>query len=74
MLRGYQPPRMGVWLVSSLLVGTLAIHRGDVVFMLLQLSTLTSAAVILALAQRYRGMVCEVHALRSQPQTQRDRP
>jgi uncharacterized protein with PQ loop repeat len=38
-----------MWLVSSLLVGTLAVHRGDVVFMLLQLSTLTSAAVILTL-------------------------
>jgi lipid-A-disaccharide synthase-like uncharacterized protein len=63
-----------MWLVSSLLVGTLAVHRGDAVFILLQLSTLTSAAVILALAQRYRGMVCEVHALRSQPQNQHDRP
>jgi hypothetical protein len=39
------------------------------VFMLLQLSTLTSAAVILTLAHRYRGMVCEVHALRFQPQS-----
>jgi lipid-A-disaccharide synthase-like uncharacterized protein len=66
-----------MWLVSSLLVGTLAVHRGDAVFILLQLSTLTSAAVILTLAQRYRGMVCEVHALRSQPQisvTGRERP
>jgi hypothetical protein len=58
-----------MWLVSSLLVGTLAVHRRDVVFMLLQLSTLTSAAVILTLAQRYRGMVCEIHALRFQPQS-----
>ena len=63
-----------MWLVSSLLVGTLAVHRRDLVFILLQLSTLTSAAVILTLAQRYRGMVCEVHALRSQLQNQRDRP
>ena len=58
-----------MWLVSGLLVGTLAVHRVDVVFILLQLSTLTSAAVILALAQKYRGMVCEVHALRFQPQS-----
>jgi uncharacterized protein with PQ loop repeat len=36
-----------MWLVSSLLVGTLAVHRRDLVFILLQLSTLTSAAVIL---------------------------
>ena len=58
-----------MWLLSSLLVGTLAVHRGDVVFMLLQLSTLTSAAVILTLAQRFRGMVCEAHALRFRPQS-----
>jgi lipid-A-disaccharide synthase-like uncharacterized protein len=50
-----------MWLVGSLLVGTLAVHRGDLVFIALQLSTLTSAAVILYLAQKYRGMVCEAH-------------
>jgi lipid-A-disaccharide synthase-like uncharacterized protein len=62
-----------MWLVSSLLVGTLAVHRGDLVFILLQISSLMSAAVILMLAQRYRGMVCEVHALRPLPR-QPDRP
>lgn len=62
-----------MWLVSSLLVGAVAVHRGDFVFILLQLSSLTSAAIILILAQRYRGMVCEVHALRSQPHNQSDR-
>jgi lipid-A-disaccharide synthase-like uncharacterized protein len=51
-----------MWLVGSLLVGALAVHRGDVVFIALQVSTLTSAAIILFLAQRYRGMVCEAHA------------
>jgi lipid-A-disaccharide synthase-like uncharacterized protein len=50
-----------MWLAGSLLVGALAIHRGDVVFIALQLSTLTSDAVILYLAQKYRGMVCEAH-------------
>jgi lipid-A-disaccharide synthase-like uncharacterized protein len=50
-----------MWLVGSLLVGTLAVHRGDIVFIALQLSTLTSAAIILYLAQKYRGMVCEAH-------------
>jgi hypothetical protein len=50
-----------MWLVGSLLVGALAVHRGDIVFIALQLSTLTSAAVILYLAQKYRGMVCEAH-------------
>jgi uncharacterized protein with PQ loop repeat len=41
-----------MWLVSSLLVGTLAVHRGDLVFIALQFSTLTSAAIILFLAQK----------------------
>jgi hypothetical protein len=51
-----------MWFVGSLLVGTLAVHRGDFVFNALQLSTLTAAAIILFLAQRYHGMVCEPHA------------
>ena len=51
-----------MWLVASLLVATLAVHRGDFVFIAPQLSTLTAAAIILFLAQRYRGMVCETHA------------
>ena len=53
-----------MWLVSSVLVGALAVDRGDPVFILLQASTMTSAAVILILAYRYRGLVCEFHALR----------
>jgi uncharacterized protein with PQ loop repeat len=52
-----------MWLASSLLVGALALHRHDGVFILLQLSTLTSATVILVLVHRYRGMVCATHAL-----------
>lgn len=48
-----------MWLVSSPLIGALALHRRDLVFILLQISSLTSAAIILSLAQRYRGMVCE---------------
>ena len=51
-----------MWLLSSLLIGALALHRHDLVFVLLQISSLTSAAIILFLAQRYRGMVCEAHA------------
>jgi lipid-A-disaccharide synthase-like uncharacterized protein len=51
-----------MWLVGSLLVGTLAVHRGDFVFIALQFSTMTSAAIILFLAQKYRGLVCEAHA------------
>ncbi len=50
-----------MWLLSSVLIGALALHRHDIVFILLQASSLTSAAVILVLARRYRGMVCEVH-------------
>jgi lipid-A-disaccharide synthase-like uncharacterized protein len=51
-----------MWLVASLLVGALAVHRGDLVFIGLQASTLASAALILFLAQRYRGMACKAHA------------
>ena len=50
-----------MWVVSSMLIGTLALQRRDPVFILLQISSLTSALVILALAQRYRGMACAVH-------------
>ncbi|MGZ4419506.1 MAG: hypothetical protein ACXVRV_15225 [Gaiellaceae bacterium] len=56
-----------MWLVSSLLIGALALHRHDVVFILLQISSLTSATVILVLAHRYRGLVCHTH-LHSIPQ------
>jgi lipid-A-disaccharide synthase-like uncharacterized protein len=51
-----------MWLVASLLVGAVAVHRGDLVFITLQLSTLTSAAIILILAHKYRGRVCATHA------------
>jgi lipid-A-disaccharide synthase-like uncharacterized protein len=51
-----------MWLVSSVLIGTLALYRRDLVFILLQVSTLTSAAIILYLASKYRGMVCAFHA------------
>jgi lipid-A-disaccharide synthase-like uncharacterized protein len=51
-----------MWLVSGLLIGSLAVYRGDPVFIMLQVSSLASAAVILLLARRYRGMVCATHA------------
>jgi uncharacterized protein with PQ loop repeat len=51
-----------MWLASGLLVGLLAAHRGDPVFILLQVSSLTCAAAILLLTQKYKGMVCESHA------------
>jgi len=50
------------WLASSILVGMLAVHRRDPVFILLQTCTLTSAVVILVLARRYKGSVCRFHA------------
>jgi lipid-A-disaccharide synthase-like uncharacterized protein len=50
-----------MWLVSSVLIGTLALYRRDPVFILLQVSTLTSAAIILYLASKYQGMVCAFH-------------
>jgi lipid-A-disaccharide synthase-like uncharacterized protein len=53
-----------MWLAGSLLVCALAVHRRDPVFILLEVSSLTSAAAILVLARRYRGMLCETHTLR----------
>jgi lipid-A-disaccharide synthase-like uncharacterized protein len=51
-----------MWLTSSLLIGALALHRHDPVFIALQASGLTSTAVIVFLTHRYRGMACEAHA------------
>jgi lipid-A-disaccharide synthase-like uncharacterized protein len=51
-----------MWLASSLLVGAVALQREDPVFIALQASTLVSAAIIVFLAHRYRGMVCATHA------------
>jgi lipid-A-disaccharide synthase-like uncharacterized protein len=51
-----------MWLAGGLLIGALAIQRGDPVFIALQASNLTSAAIILFLARRFRGMVCATHA------------
>jgi uncharacterized protein with PQ loop repeat len=56
-----------MWLVSGVLIGALAVHRHDAVFVLLQASSLASAAAILLLGHRYRGLVCEAH-LRSIPE------
>ena len=50
-----------MWLVSSVLIGALAVHRHDPVFVLLQVSSLASAAAILILGHRYRGLICEAH-------------
>lgn len=52
-----------MWLTSSALIGALALHRHDPVFIALQASSLMSAAVIVLLTYRYRGMTCEAHAL-----------
>lgn len=60
-----------MWLASSLLVGAVAVHRHDPVFILLQLSTLLSALVIVVLVHRYRGMVCATHALLARETAQR---
>jgi lipid-A-disaccharide synthase-like uncharacterized protein len=54
-----------MWLTSSMLIGALALHRHDPVFIALQASSLSSTAAILILAHRYRGMVCESHAHRA---------
>jgi lipid-A-disaccharide synthase-like uncharacterized protein len=57
-----------MWLLSSVLIGALAVHRRDPVFVVLQVSSLTSAAIILVLAHKYRGLSCQTHALGLQPQ------
>jgi lipid-A-disaccharide synthase-like uncharacterized protein len=59
---GVSTPAWAMWLASGLLVGALALHRQDPVFIMLQVTSLTSAIVILYLARRYQGMVCETHA------------
>jgi lipid-A-disaccharide synthase-like uncharacterized protein len=51
-----------MWLVSGLLIGALAVYRRDPVFITLQVSSLTSAAAILFLARKYKGMACAFHA------------
>ncbi len=51
-----------MWLAGALLIGLLAIQRGDPVFILLQISSITSASLILLLARKYRGMSCATHA------------
>src|SRR5687768_11100385 len=56
-----------MWLASSILVGAVAVHRGDVVFILLQLSSFTAATVILFFSRRYRGQACEGHAFPNSP-------
>jgi lipid-A-disaccharide synthase-like uncharacterized protein len=61
-----------MWLTSSVMIGALAVHRHDPVFILLQVSTLLSATAIVLLVHRYRGMICEAHALAAR-QAARDR-
>ena len=63
-----------MWLTSGLLIGALALHRRDPVFIMLQASSLTSTAVILFLSHRYRGMVCEGHAHSAPSRTAADSP
>jgi lipid-A-disaccharide synthase-like uncharacterized protein len=60
-----------MWLLSSVLIGAVALHRHDPVFILLQFSSLTAAAIILSLAHRYRGMSCPTHTLGLQPRALR---
>ena len=51
-----------MWFIGALFVGLLALRRGDPVFILLQASSVTSAAAILYLARKYKGMSCPTHA------------
>lgn len=51
-----------MWLASGVLVGAVAVHRGDADFILLQVTSLSSAILILFLARKYRGSSCEEHS------------
>lgn len=50
-----------MWLVSALLVGSVAVSRRDPVFIIFQLCSLASAGAILFMARKYRGMACGSH-------------
>jgi lipid-A-disaccharide synthase-like uncharacterized protein len=62
-----------MWLVGSVLVCALAVHRRDPVFILLQATSFTSAGAILVLARRYRGMFCNTHTPRTPAEHRRIR-
>ena len=51
-----------MWLISSVLILTLALHQREPVFIALQVVNLASITVTLLLARKYRGMVCDFHA------------
>lgn len=50
-----------IWLVSSLLVGALAVYRRDYVFISLTASSLLCSVAILVLTRRYRSAACDTH-------------
>jgi hypothetical protein len=50
-----------LWLTSSLLIGSLAIYRGDFVFIAMATTSMLSSAVVLIFAHRYRGAYCASH-------------
>jgi lipid-A-disaccharide synthase-like uncharacterized protein len=51
-----------MWLISSVLILTLALHQRQPVFIALPAINLASITVTLLLARKYRGMVCDSHA------------
>ena len=59
---GVSTQAWAMWLVGAMLITVVAVQRRDPVFIILQISSLASAVVILLLARKYRGMVCETHA------------
>jgi hypothetical protein len=58
---GVSPRAWTMWVASSALIGALAVYRADYVFILLGVTSLTSSAIILVLARRYRGQACSSH-------------
>lgn len=50
-----------LWLASSYLIGTLAVYRGDYLFISLAATSLVSSLAILLLARRYRYTARDTH-------------
>ncbi|HJP65570.1 MAG TPA: PQ-loop repeat-containing protein [Actinomycetota bacterium] len=50
-----------MWLIGGLLIGVMAVRHGDAMFVMVQAGSITSSAIILGLAHRYRGMRCASH-------------
>jgi uncharacterized protein with PQ loop repeat len=62
---GVSVPAWSLWATADLMIGSHAVAIGDTVFIALGAGNATAAILIIALAWRYRGGVCEEHRHRS---------